>query len=82
MAQLKLPAQLTKTNVMNCLQQFLNLGAQHKAVEVECSAITTIDSAGIALLLEFKYSKSVATTLSGVTPAITALAQLYHVSLD
>ena len=79
-----LPQELTNANVNQILDQIL---AQLKTVEslnLDCSQVVNIDSAGIALLLELKsvaIKQNKQLDLQNISTSIRALCELYTIKI-
>ena len=79
-----LPKSLTKINVLKCLKEIQELSNKSKSVlNIDCTEVLNIDSAGIALLLELvtphKFSHQL--KLINLSASIHELCALYQIDL-
>ena len=83
-AHYSLPKSLTKINVLKCLKEIQELSNKSKSVlNIDCTEVLNIDSAGIALLLELvtphKFSHQL--KLINLSASIHELCALYQIDL-
>lgn len=79
-----LPKSITKINVLTCLKEIQELANNSKSgLNIDCSEVLNIDSAGIALLLELitphKFSHQL--KLINLSASIHELCALYQIDL-
>ena len=79
-----LPKSLTKINVLKCLKEIQELSNKSKSgLNIDCTEVLNIDSAGIALLLELvtphKFSHQL--KLINLSASIHELCALYQIDL-
>lgn len=72
-----LPATLNKENVAFVLKDITNQADSDK-IKIDCSNVISIDSAGIAMLLQMKYK---ANNLININDQILTICHLYHIDL-
>lgn len=78
-----LPELLNKSNVLEHLKAIRQHANKSTKFNVDCAQVVSIDSAGIALLLELKTAAEFinSATLTNLSSSIQELCQLYQINL-
>jgi ABC-type transporter Mla MlaB component len=84
MLDFALPQELTNANVNQLLDQILAKLKTVESLNLDCSQVVDIDSAGIALLFELKsiaFKQNIKLHLQNVSAPIYALCELYAIKI-
>ena len=84
MLDFALPQELTNANVNQLLDQILAKLKTVETLNLDCSQVVNIDSAGIALLLELKSiasKQNIKLNLQNKSASICALCELYAIKI-
>jgi|LauGreDrversion4_2_1035121.scaffolds.fasta_scaffold204747_2 ABC-type transporter Mla MlaB component len=84
MLDFALPQELTNANVNQLLDQILAKLKTAESLNLDCSQVINIDSAGIALFLELKSitsKQNIKLDLQNVSASIYALCELYAIKI-
>ena len=82
MTNFELPVSLTKENVMDVDRIIRKIHTESSELAIDCHQVNNIDSAGIALLLMLKQTKTpVHYQLLNLTPVINNICNLYSITI-